>query len=427
MTAPIPSTLLILAVAWPLLVAVVATARPGPSRLVSWAALPALAAAALPEMEVRLPGLLLDGALVLNTTGRVFLAAGSILWLAAGLRRRQAGRGGDLVFLLAMAGGLVLPVAADAVVFYTAATVAGYAAYALLARGDDATPPMPQRGGRVLVVSLVAADLAVFELLLTLGHTAGSTGFTALGRTLAQMDGPGFALVLAVLGLGVRAGLAGVHFWLPPAFTAAPRGVAPALIAAMPLAGVLGWLRLLPLGAVQWPGVGTALQILAVITAGYAVVAAVLQAHRHGPGGYAVMAAAGLALLPLGHGLAQPEGWTGPTGAFLAWLPPAVLTMAALAAGRYGRIRLAPRHPPAMMPPAPAADAVAWAAGFIRRLAETGLPRWRGAAASAAVRLAQRLHWLRRTGDLEKRMVRWPVATTLLVLLALLVGVVAAV
>ena len=83
---------LLLAVIWPLLLAVgvaFRATRPLASRFVSWAALPALAtAAALADTGLRLPGVLLGSALRLDGAGRAFLLLNATLFLTAGLLAR---------------------------------------------------------------------------------------------------------------------------------------------------------------------------------------------------------------------------------------------------------------------------------------------------------------------------------------------------
>ena len=272
------STLLLLVMIWPLLLAAAVAfgaTRPVALRLVPWAALPALVAAvALADSGLRLPDTLLASALVLDSLGRVFLLLNAILWLAAGLllrgRLRNDGAGRFAVLqLLAMTGSLGLALAGDALLFFTAATLAGYALYGLLVSDAYAGA---QKAGRVLVVLLVVSDLLVFELLLLLGQAAGSVDFPSLRQALLNADNQGVLLVLLIAGFGIKAGIAGVHFWLAPVFLNAVTGVRPALIAFMFAAGLLGWLRLLPLGELHWSAAGSMLQWLAWVTLGYAAI-----------------------------------------------------------------------------------------------------------------------------------------------------------
>ena len=129
---------------------------------------------------------------------------------------------------------------------------------------------------RVLLVLLVISDLLLFELL---AQAAGGVDFASLRQALASADDRGLMLGLLIAGFGVKTGVVGVHFWLAPAFVTAVR---PALIGVMLGAGLLGWLRLLPLGEIQWTGAGGLLQWLAWVSLGYAVSVGLMQAYgRH--------------------------------------------------------------------------------------------------------------------------------------------------
>lgn len=74
---------------------------------------------------------------------------------------------------------------------------------------------------------------------------------------------------------GIKAGLIGLHMWLPLAHPAAPVAASAVLSVAMIKAGLIGWLRYLPLGQQALPELG-ALPILASIAAALLAVPAAL-------------------------------------------------------------------------------------------------------------------------------------------------------
>ena len=308
---------LLLVVTWPLLLAgavASGTTRPVALRLVPWAALPVLAMAGmLVDTELRFPDVMLGSALVLDDTGRVFLLLSATVWLAAGLLARHQVHTAEahrfaILLLLAMAGGFGLALAGDALLFFAAATLAGYALYGLLVHEADASA---QTAGSVLVVLLVVSDLMVFELLLILGQAAGSVDFTSLRQALANTDDWGLMLGLLIVGFGIKTGVVGAHFWLAPAFVTAVPAVRPALISFMFGAGLLGWLRLLPFGEIHWVGAGQPLQWLAWVALLYAVFVGLLQAHYRSILAYAAIALLGLWLAALGSALLYPQAWHG--------------------------------------------------------------------------------------------------------------------
>ena len=327
------SLTLLLVVIWPLLLAgavAFGTTRPAALRLVSWAALPALVtAAALADTGLRLPGAMLGSALALDGTGRVFLLLSVTVWLAAGwLARTQLHAAGAnrfaVLLLLAMAGGFALALAADALLFFAAGTLAAYALYDLLVHQAEVS------AGRALVVLLVVSDLLVFELLLILGQAAGSLDFTSLRQALVNTDDRALVLGLLIVGFGIKTGVVGVHFWLAPVFVAAVPAIRPALIGSLLGAGLLGWLRLLPLGEIHWSGAGAVLQWLAWVTLGYAVVVGLLQAHFRSVLAYAAIALTGLWVAMLGSALLYPQAWNGMAEAVHAGVLQSGLALAAL-------------------------------------------------------------------------------------------------
>jgi formate hydrogenlyase subunit 3/multisubunit Na+/H+ antiporter MnhD subunit len=314
------SLALLLAVTWPLLLAVglaFGATRSVALRLVPWAALPALATVAtLADTGLRLPGAMLGSALVLDGMGRVFLLLSAFLWLATGLLARpqlhNAGANRFAVLqLLAMTGAFGLALAADALLFFTAATLAGYALYGLLVHEANVSA---QKAGRVLVVLLVVSDLLVFELLLMLGQAAGSVDFPSLRQAFVDSGNQGLMLGLLIVGFGIKTGVVGVHFWLAPVFVTSVTAVRPALISFIFSAGLLGWLRLLPLGDIHdihWTGAGAVLQWLAWVTLGYAVFVGLLQAHFRSVLAYTAIALSGFWVATLGSALLYPQAWNG--------------------------------------------------------------------------------------------------------------------
>ncbi|NIV32463.1 MAG: hypothetical protein GWN58_24395, partial [Anaerolineae bacterium] len=160
------------------------------------------------------------------------------------------------------------------------------------------------------VVLLVLSDLALFELLLELAHKAGGIEFLTLQQALAEGGFPPVIFFLLLLALGSKLGLIGFHIWLAPSFVHAAVAVRPMLVYYILGAGLLGWLRLLPLGEIYWPGAGSLLQWLAMTGAIYALAVGLLQTHLRSLLAYGVMALAALLLWVLGAVLEEPGLWS---------------------------------------------------------------------------------------------------------------------
>jgi formate hydrogenlyase subunit 3/multisubunit Na+/H+ antiporter MnhD subunit len=318
----LPAWVLVLVPAWPLALAALALVPPlrGTAlRLAPWSALPALLLAVLgPAAGQPLPGLLLGASLALDAAGRWLLGAVALLWLACGRlaagRLRQSRR--LLAFLLAMTGALWLPLAADLPSMLAASVLAAYPLYGWLGGA---------RGARVLLASVVVADLLILEAVLLLAKGAAGLDIGALRTALAEAPGGGIVLALLVIGFGVKAGLMGLHYWLAPTLTEA-RGSRSGAVAAFVLAaGLLPWLRLLPLGSVHWPAAAELLPWLALAGCGWAVVAGALQAAPRATVAYTLSGLASFWLGLLGLGLDAPVA---PPP--MAGLLPAALAVSAL-------------------------------------------------------------------------------------------------
>jgi hypothetical protein len=94
--------------------------------------------------------------------------------------------------------------------------------------------------------------------------------------------------------------------------------------------GLLGWLRLTPLGEVHWTGAGDLLQWLAWIAPGYALGAGLLQARSRSVLAYAGVALNGLWLAMLSTVLTHPQAWHGMPQGIRATVLQSGLALAAL-------------------------------------------------------------------------------------------------
>ncbi len=265
-------------------------------RLAPWAAAPAFLLALLAllgepaPLSADLPTAATGLVLTLDATGTAFLLLTALLWLMAGVFARRYHAGDPErdrffgFFALTMAGNLGLTVAAEALTFYVFFATMTFSAYGLVVHGrsDEAL-----RAGRVYIVLALVGEILLLAGLMILGSEAGGLGAPGLGfgaelaETWSGME-PGFlggqALVasLLVAGFGVKAGLVPLHVWLPLAHPVAPTAASALLSGAMIKAGLLGWLRFLPIH-LSLPEVGGALMVVGTVTAFYGIVAGLAQ------------------------------------------------------------------------------------------------------------------------------------------------------
>jgi len=272
-------------IAWPLLVAalVVTFWRGGAPRLVPWLVasgpLPALLLAALGPIgpAPALPWLLLDLRLELDAAARILLLATALVWSAAGIaaRRLTAERWSTAcLWSLTLAGNVGLILAADLISLYTFYAIMTFAAYGLVVH--DRTE-VTRRAGRVYVTMAVLGEALLISGLVLAAGAAGSTDNALVATALASADRRELIVGLLTAGFAVKAGVVPLHVWLPLAHPAAPVPASAALSGAMIKAGLVGWLSVLPLGAVSATGWAVTLVTVGLVTAYVGALIGVLQ------------------------------------------------------------------------------------------------------------------------------------------------------
>lgn len=316
MNDTVSTLLMLIAVVWPLLLGIgvaVPALRRAALPLAPWAALPALVAALLaPATALHLPWLLLGATFGIDDVGRTFLLFTALLWWIAGVYARaymtdDPARDRFLVyFLLAMCGNLGLIVAQDLLSFYLCFALMSFSSYGLVvhARSGDAL-----RAGRVYIALVVAGELVLFAAMLLAASAAASTQFAAVSAALAHAPDRDLVLALAFVGFGIKAGVIGLHVWLPLAYPVAPTPASAALSGAMINAGLLGWLRLLPLGEITLPGWGAVFITFGLVAVFYGVAIGLAQRDPKTVLAYSSISQMGLMTAGVGIGLAAPGAW----------------------------------------------------------------------------------------------------------------------
>jgi formate hydrogenlyase subunit 3/multisubunit Na+/H+ antiporter MnhD subunit len=314
------NSLLLPGVLWPFLLACLMgfkTTRVLVLLLTPWAALPALVAASLltpDEAHWHFPGLLLGSEIGLDAAGQVFFLLAALLWTVSGVYARsylrQSSRREEfyLFFLLSMAGNFILIVTQDLFGFYLGFSLMSFAAYGLIIHDRSAAA---QRAGRIYMMLTVVAELMLFVALIVAAGISGATTFEALRAGLAVMDPAdrNLVILLGVAGCGIKAGLFGLHVWLPLAHPVAPAPASAVLSGAMIKAGLLGWLQLLPLGLIALPGWGTAMILLGLTAAFYGVAVGLTQRDPKTLLAYSSISQMGVMTMAVGVGLLMPHTW----------------------------------------------------------------------------------------------------------------------
>jgi len=302
------------AVSWPMLVAMglaSSHARGVAMALAPWAALPALVLAVAAPAPADLPWLLLGARFELDDIGCVFLMFTATLWLAAGVYARQYLDGDPAAhrffafFLVAMAGNVGLIAAGDAVLFYTCFALMSFASYGVIVHAGDREA---LHAGRVYITLVIVGELLIFAGLLSWAGVTGGTRLIGWTATAAQIPGP-LVTGLLLVGFGIKAGAVPLHVWLPLAHPVAPTPASAVLSGAMIKAGLLGWIRFLPLGEAASPGLAFWCMAGGLGAAFGGAVAGVLQDNPKVTLAYSSISQMGLMTVAVGAGLAAPEAW----------------------------------------------------------------------------------------------------------------------
>ena len=283
--------------------------------LLPLAALPALGVALFaPPGVVDLPWLFLGARFGLDGTGRIFLLFTSALWLAGGVHalgylhddpRRNTFW---LFWCAAMAGNLGLVLAQDAASFYVFFALMSFASYGLVVHSRT---PEALHAGRVYLALVVLGELALFAAIALAWQAAGSLNFADIGPALADSPWRDAVIGLTLVGFGIKVGALPLHVWLPLAHPVAPTPASAVLSGAMIKAGLLGWLRLLPLGvpgsvAVAAPAWGEALVVLGLVAAFAAALVGATQQHAKAALAYSSISQMGFVTVAVGVALSVP-------------------------------------------------------------------------------------------------------------------------
>jgi formate hydrogenlyase subunit 3/multisubunit Na+/H+ antiporter MnhD subunit len=305
--------LMLATIAVPLIMAaaiVVSRESSRPVVITPLAGLPALALALFGPSgaELEIPGLFKHTVLMLDETARVFLGFTSVLYMVAAWYARsyleddRRATRFFVLFLLAMAGNLGLILAADVPTFFASFAIMGLASAGLVShRIDDET----RRASRIYLALTMVGEVVILTGLVFLVVEAGTTEIAALH------GGPvsGWGTLLITAGFGIKAGALTLHFWLPLAHPAAPIPASAVLSGTMIKAGLLGWIRFLPLGEAAVPQVGYVFMSAGVAAALLGAVAGVMQNNPKTVLAYSSISQMGIIMTGLGIGALHPEAW----------------------------------------------------------------------------------------------------------------------
>lgn len=307
------SALVALTLLGPLLLALLVARFPA-SRLLRGLApltvLPALVLALGSRLEWYAPEWVLGVRWGVDGISAIFLLFSSILWLCAswfGLPylARDAGRARyTAFFLVAQAGNLGLILAQDMATFYFCFALMSFASYVLVVHDGQ---PASQRAGRIYLSLAIAGEVLQFIAFSVIALQVPDGRLTQVPAAVAASPYRYELIVLILASLGIKAGLVPLHVWLPLAHPVAPTPASAVLSGAMIKAGLLGWIRFLPLGDFAWPAAGEVLIVLGLTGSLGGAVMGVTQRHPKAILAYSSISQMGLIIILMGLGLSQAD------------------------------------------------------------------------------------------------------------------------
>jgi formate hydrogenlyase subunit 3/multisubunit Na+/H+ antiporter MnhD subunit len=221
-----------------------------------------------------------------------------------------------VAWLLTMAGSLGVFIAADLLTFYLVYALVSVPAYYLVAHDDE---PSSRRAGAVYMAFALLGEavLLLAFVMLAVGEPSGSVQIRDVVTALPTSPWRDAALVLIILGFGMKIALVPLHGWMPLTYTAAPIPAAAVLSGAGVKAGVIGLIRFLPLSA-AFPGWGEALVWLGFIAAFYGVAIGVTQRDPKTMLAYSSVSQMGVIAAAFGMALATAQQGAATNVAFYA-------------------------------------------------------------------------------------------------------------
>ncbi len=242
-------------------------------RLLPLATVPALliALTAPNDVVVEVGWFFMGGRMGLDETGRVFLLLAGFVWLLAGFSSRRLLKDDHkqarfyMFFLTAMAGNFGLILAQGMLGYYLFFAMMSFAAYGLVVHkgNEDAIS-----AGRLYLFLVMIGEVALFTVLIILVHSSGSLAL----EDIAGVSYHPLTLGLLFVGFGVKIGALPLHGWMMPAYQTTPIPAAAALAGSMVNAGILGWLRFLPLGQISCPQGAILFIVMGALAAVYGVI-----------------------------------------------------------------------------------------------------------------------------------------------------------
>jgi len=271
--------------------------------------LPALGASLMGPLphDIDYPWLLLGTRFGLDEADNVFLLFTAVVWLlssafaSAWVRERREYFAA--FFLLTMSGNLGVIVAQDLPSFYACFALMSFAAYGLIAHSLTREAI---HAANVYLVLVVVGEAALAAALILAAGAVGASDFDSVRAGLEAVPVRHLVIALAFIGLGIKAGVLILHVWLPLAHPVAPAPASAVLSGTVIVTGLVGWLRILPVGEWALPGWGGACVALGLAAAFYGAIVGIDQRDPKVVLAYSSISQMGIMTVGVGMVLLEP-------------------------------------------------------------------------------------------------------------------------
>jgi formate hydrogenlyase subunit 3/multisubunit Na+/H+ antiporter MnhD subunit len=258
----------------------------------------------------------------LDAPGAMLLAVAAVLWALSGcyaachLRGRTDTSGFVVCWCMTLVGSVGVFLAADLIGFYFLLAVLSVGASGLVLQGDGQAAL--RASALYLGLALLAeAFLLAGLILLWLVTPDGSLLIRDAAAALPASPLRGLTLTLLLVGLGMKAGLLPLHFWMPLAYGAAPIPAAAVMSGAVVKASVIALIRFLALD-IELPAFGLPLAAVGLCGALYGVAIGITQSRPKLILAYSSVSQMGFLVAVIGMGLAAGDPGTAFAAAFYA-------------------------------------------------------------------------------------------------------------
>ena len=258
----------------------------------------------------------------LDLPGAMLLGCAAVLWTLAGIvaaryaRERADSDGLVLCWLMTLTGCVGVFLAADMIGFYFLLAVLSVGASGLVLQGEG---PQAFRASAIYLGLALLAEAFLLAGLILLAQATPDGSLLIRDAAVALPTSPwrDITLWLLLIGLGMKAGLVPLHFWMPLAYGEAPIPAAAVMSGAVVKASILALIRFLPWGAAL-PDFGHGLAVIGLFGALYGVAIGITQSQPKVILAYSSVSQMGFLVAVIGMGLAAGDTGTALAAAFYA-------------------------------------------------------------------------------------------------------------